>query len=87
MTKTLLIDIDSTIPNLALMHISTWKKGLGNTVGFNIDDPDEIFASIVFNRNRHAADGLRFLYPDARIDVGGGAGRTCTKISPRRSIG
>lgn len=72
MTSTLLIDVDSTIPNLALMHISTWKKGLGNTVGFNIEDPDEVYASIVFNKNRHAADGLRFLYPGARIDVGGG---------------
>lgn len=72
MTKTLLIDADSTIPNLALMHISTWKKGLGNEVGFGIPDPDEVYMSIVFNRNRHAADGLRFLYPDAHIDVGGG---------------
>ena len=86
MTRTLLIDIDSAIPNLALMHISTWKKGLGNEVGFGIEDPDEVFASIVFNRNRHAADGLRFLYPDARIDVGGGADMTCTRTSRRRWI-
>lgn len=70
--RTLLIDIDSTIPNLALMHISTWKKAQGNAVGFNIEDPTEIYASIIFNRNRHAADGLRFLYPNAEIDIGGG---------------
>lgn len=71
MTKTLLIDIDSTIPNLALMHISTWKKAQGNEVGFGIIDPDEVYASIVFKKNKHTADGLRFLYPDAKIDVGG----------------
>ena len=72
MVKTLLIDVDSTIPNLALMHISTWKKAQGNEVGFGIEDPDEVYASIVFNKNRHAADGLRFIYPNAKIDVGGG---------------
>ena len=72
MTSTLLIDVDSTIPNLALMHISAWKKGLGNEVGFGIEDPDEVYMSIVFKKNRHAADGLRFLYPNAVIDVGGG---------------
>ena len=70
--KTLLIDVDSTIPNLALMHISTWKKGLGNVVGFNVTDPDEVYASVVFKKNRHLVDGLPFYYPDARIDIGGG---------------
>jgi len=28
----LLIDLDSRIPNLALMHLSTWRKSLGNKV-------------------------------------------------------
>lgn len=72
MTKTLLIDIDSTIPNLALMHISTWKKNQGNEVGFNIPEPDEVYASCVFKKNRHLVDGLRFYYPNAMIDIGGG---------------
>lgn len=69
--KVLLIDVDSTIPNLALMHISAWKKQLGYEVGFSIEDPDEVYASIVFNKNRHLADGLQFLYPNAIIDRGG----------------
>lgn len=69
--KTLLIDVDSLIPNLALMHISTWKKEQGNEVGFNISDPDEIYASCVFRKNRHLVDGLRFFYPEAKIDIGG----------------
>jgi len=70
--KTLLIDVDSVIPNLALMHISTWKKEQGNEVGFNVPDPDEVYASVVFRKNRHLVDGLGFYYPGARIDVGGG---------------
>ena len=69
--KTLLVDVDSTIPNLALMHISSWRKGLGDEVGFNVADPDRVYASCVFDWNRHKTDGLRFLYPDAEIDIGG----------------
>lgn len=69
--KTLLIDVDSAIPNLALMHISTWKKGMGYEVGFNIPEPDEVYASVVFRKNRHKVDGLHFYYPNAKIDIGG----------------
>ena len=57
MTKTLLIDVDSVIPNLALMHISTWKKQEGNETGFSIPDPDEVYASVVFHKNKHLVDG------------------------------
>lgn len=70
--KCLLIDVDSTIPNLALMKISAWKKSLGYEVGFNVNDPDEIYASCVFDKNKHKLDGLEFLYPNAYIDRGGG---------------
>lgn len=73
--KTLLVDVDSVIPNLALMHISTWKKGMGNEVGFSIPEPDEVYASCVFKKNKHLVDGLQFFYPKARIDVGGGGGQ------------
>ena len=71
MSGALLIDVDSIIPNLALMHISTWRKSLGIDTGFNISDPDEVWASIVYNKNRHLADGLKSIYPNARIDIGG----------------
>ena len=70
--RTLLIDIDSVIPNLALMHISTWRKSLGYEVGFGIEDPDEVYASCVFHKNKHLTDGLKFYYPNAKIDIGGG---------------
>ena len=71
MTKTLLVDVDSPIPNLALMHISAWRKSLGDEVGFSISDPDRIYASCIFDWNRHKTDGLRIFYPDAEIDIGG----------------
>lgn len=68
----LLVDVDrSTFPNLALMHISAWRKQEGLKCGFHINDPAEVWASCVFKANRHKADGLKFLYPDALVDIGG----------------
>lgn len=70
--RVLLIDVDSVIPNLALMHLSTFYKNRGGSeVGFNISDPDKVYASIIFSKNRHLCDGLKFLYPNAEIDIGG----------------
>lgn len=83
MSGCLLVDVDSTIPNLALMHISTWRKGLGFETGFSIKDPEEVWASVIFSWNRHKVDGLRFYYPNARIDVGGGH-TTFTRACRRR---
>ena len=70
--KALLIDVDSTIPNLALMHISTWRKSEGMETGFHITDPDEVWASCIFHKNAHMLDGLSYFYPNARRDIGGG---------------
>lgn len=69
--KVLLIDVDSTIPNLALMKISAYHKSKGDEVGFNITDPDIIYASVIFKKNRHLVDGLPLFYPNAKIDIGG----------------
>ena len=46
-----LIDVDSKIPNLALMKLSAYHKAKGDTVGFNLSNPDKIYASIVFKKN------------------------------------
>jgi len=55
--RVLLIDVDSKIPNLALMKLSSWHKARGDLVGFNVIDPDLIYASVVFKKNRHLVDG------------------------------
>lgn len=70
--KILLIDVDSMIPNLALMKISAYYKSIGAEVGLvGIDNPDKVYASIIFKKNKHLADGLKFFYPDADITIGG----------------
>lgn len=79
--KILLIDIDSKIPNIALMKISAYHRREGDLVGFNIANPDKIYASVIFNKNRHKVDGLRFMYPNTEIDIGG-TGRDLFKQLP-----
>lgn len=70
--KILLIDVDSKMPNLALMKLSAHHKSVGDDVSFtNTDDPDLVYASVVFSKNKHLVDGLKFYYPHAKITVGG----------------
>lgn len=50
--KVCLVDVDSKIPNLALMKISTWHKAQGDTVEFYsplFSKPDLIYASKIFD--------------------------------------
>lgn len=79
--RVLLIDVDSRIPNLALMKISAYHKALGDEVGFSVRDPDKVYASVIFKKNRHHVDGLSFYYPDAEIDIGG-SGYDLRKVLP-----
>lgn len=70
--KILLIDIDSKIPNLALMKISAYHKSIGDDVSFNnTNDPDVVYASVIFKKNKHLVDGLNFYYPNSDIIIGG----------------
>jgi len=46
-----LIDVDSEIPNLALMKISRYYKERGDEVDFGIEDPDRVYISTIFTRN------------------------------------
>lgn len=66
-----LIDVDSRIPNLALMQISAWHKQQGDTVGFDTPNPDKVYVSCIFSKNRSQALGIRTLYPDTEIIFGG----------------
>lgn len=69
--KVLLIDVDSEMPNLALMQTSTYYKSKGHDVGFRIGDPDKVFISCIFTKNRALALGRAKLYPESEIHLGG----------------
>lgn len=70
--KVLLIDVDSKIPNLALMKLSAYYKSLGEEVGFNVKGtPDIVYASVIFKKNRSKVENLHLLYPDSKIIIGG----------------
>lgn len=66
-----LVDVDSKIPNLTLMKLSAYHKARGDEVGFGVVDPDKVYASVIFKKNKHMVDGLPFFYPGADIVVGG----------------
>lgn len=80
--RVLLIDVDSKIPNLALMKLSSWHKIQGDQVGFNITNPSKIYASVIFKKNAHKLDGLKFFYPDAEIITGGSGIDLKTTLAP-----
>lgn len=51
MANVTLVDVDSKIPNLALMKISAWHKKMGDSVKFHdplFDHPDLCYMSKVF---------------------------------------
>ena len=67
----LLYDVDGKLPNLALMKLSAYHKARGDNVGFNITEPDKVYASVILKKHRHMTDGLGYLYPDAEVSIGG----------------
>ncbi len=69
--KVRLIDVDSKIPNLALMKISSWHKAQGDIVTMDHIKADKYYASIVFTKNHNIGKQLLKQYPGIRI---GGTG-------------
>lgn len=67
-----LIDVDSKIPNLALMKISAYYKSLGEKVEFVQPgkEYEKIFASAIFTRSYNECLRLKGLYGD-KIEIGG----------------
>lgn len=66
-----LVDVDSAIPNLALMQISAWYKERGDEAGFDVADPNHVYISCVFDKNAEKARGMATLWPDAEVVLGG----------------
>lgn len=64
-----LVDFDGKIPNLALMKICQYYKDQGAEVGFHINNPDLVYVSCLFSRNRDQCYGLKKIYQ--RIIFGG----------------
>ena len=81
MSRILLVNVDSKIPNLALMKISAYHKNKGDIVGFDITNPDIVYISCVFTQNAEKARGIATYYPDSEI-VFGGSGIDISKKLP-----
>ena len=62
MAKVLLIDIDSKIPNLALMKLSAYHKNRGDEVELNwyFGKHDMVYASCIFKENKKLLNELPF---------------------------
>lgn len=70
-----LIDMDSKMPNLALMKIAGYHRSMGNEVEIDHPDPDRVYISCIFHENAGKARGLRTMY-DCPVYLGGpGIGR------------
>lgn len=57
-----LIDVDSKIPNLALMKISAYHKHIGDIVGLNLSEPDQVYISCIFKKNKQQALGISKMF-------------------------
>jgi hypothetical protein len=69
--KILLIDVDSKIPNIALMKLSAYHKSLGDEVFLNhCDNPDKVYASAIFTRSKPYCEILLKMYHGI-IEIGG----------------
>lgn len=83
MVRILLIDDpDAKIPNLALMKASVGHKSKGDLVGFDTQDPDLVYISVLFSWNREQAAGLRTMYPNAEVVYGGIGWDLSSVLSP-----
>lgn len=75
LTTNLLIDLDSKIPNLALMQLSAYLKRRGESVVLRtpFDHPDRVWISCVFTWNASRARGVGRMWEStgAEVHLGG----------------
>lgn len=65
------IDVDSKMPNLALMKLSAYYKAQRYQTGFNVRDPDLVFTSVIFKENKDIAEKLTMDTGCACTNIGG----------------
>ncbi|MDD3962218.1 MAG: hypothetical protein PHT77_10190 [Bacteroidales bacterium] len=53
------------------MKISAYYKSMGENMGLNISNPDKIYGSILFTKNKAMPKSWQTLYPNAEIIIGG----------------
>ena len=72
MAEILLIDEDSKFGNIYLMQLSTYHKQKGDKVFLNEwSNPDKVYISCLFKKNRSKALGRAKLFPKAEVEIGG----------------
>lgn len=83
MAKVLLLDLDSKIPNIALMRVSAHHRDLGDEVSLEkagnkpslealpLGEYDKVYASAIFERTKPLCEDLLAIRPDAVV---GGSG-------------
>jgi hypothetical protein len=87
-----LIDIDSTMPNVALMKLAMYHRQRGDIVTFSKgvnapicnegSEPDKVYASIIFQWNRHVLDNFGWNYHGIELDIGGSGYDLKKKLPP-----
>jgi len=68
-----LVQVDGSMPNLALMKLSAWHKSQGDEVVFRtLNHPiDKLYISCIFTKNAAQAKGIGLLFPEAEVVFGG----------------
>jgi len=78
--KVLLVQVDGTKPNLALMKISAYHKEKGDVVSFSCRNPDKVYISCIFAQNKPKALGIAKLF-NCAVELGG-SGISLSKTLP-----
>jgi len=77
----LLIDVDSKMPNLALMKLSAWHKTRGDRVVLNGKLPmiGKVYISCIFMKNKNLAFGMAKMY-NCEVVLGGSGINLTTEL-------
>jgi len=71
MKNILFVDIDSKIPNLALMKLARYHVNKGDNVFLKkCDNPDKVYISVVFEKNVSKVEAIKNQY-DCPVEIGG----------------